>query len=261
MKIGFLGVGTVSTAVIEAMASRGGTQETIYLSPRGEKRSTELAAKYDHCVRLESNQAVIDASDMVVLSMLPNQVDEAMADLTFREDQIIASFVAGTPPTGIAKLTAPATQVSQLIPLPPIVHHKGPLVICPAHPDVVREFAGLGDIVILEDETKIRILSVASAMMSTYFTFQNTVIKWTEDNGIDHDTASKYFRSLLEGLAIEGQAATDEEVAHLPVEHETPGGLNFRNRTGLEQDGWFDALYARLQDTYSNANLKAKSSE
>ena len=29
MKIGFLGVGTVSTAVIEAMASRGGTQETI----------------------------------------------------------------------------------------------------------------------------------------------------------------------------------------------------------------------------------------
>jgi hypothetical protein len=29
----------------------------------------------------------------------------------------------------------------------------------------------------------------------------------------------------------------------------------------LEQDGWFDALYARLQDTYSNANLKAKSSE
>ena len=66
MKIGFLGVGTVSTAVIEAMASRGGTQETIYLSPRGEKRSTELAAKYEHCVRLESNQAVIDASDMVV---------------------------------------------------------------------------------------------------------------------------------------------------------------------------------------------------
>ena len=45
MKIGFLGVGTVSTAVIEAMASRGGVQETIYLSPRGEKRSTDLAAR------------------------------------------------------------------------------------------------------------------------------------------------------------------------------------------------------------------------
>jgi pyrroline-5-carboxylate reductase len=261
MKIGFLGVGTVSTAVIEAMASRGGMQKTIYLSPRGEKRSTDLAAKFDHCIRLESNQAVIDASDMVVLSMLPNQVDEALAELTFREDQIIASFIAGTPPSGIAKLTAPATQVSQLIPLPAIVHHKGPLVICPSHPDVVREFAGLGDIVILEDETKIRILSVSSAMMSTYFTFQNTIIKWTEDSGIDHDTASQYVRSLLEGLAIEGQAATDAEIPHLPVEHETPGGLNFRNRTGLEQDGWFDALYARLQDTYSNANLKAKSSE
>jgi pyrroline-5-carboxylate reductase len=96
MKIGFLGVGTVSTAVIEAMASRGGAQETIYLSPRGEKRSTELAAKYDHCIRLDSNQAVIDASDMVVISMLPNQVDEALADLIFREDQIIASFIAGT---------------------------------------------------------------------------------------------------------------------------------------------------------------------
>ena len=127
--------------------------------------------------------------------------------------------------------------------------------------DVVREFAGLGDIVIMEDETKIRILSITSAVMSTYFTIQNTVMKWTEDNGIDHDTASQYVRSLLEGLAIEGQAATDAEIPHLPVEHETPGGLNYRNRTGLEQDGWFDALYNRLQDTYSNANLKAKSSE
>jgi pyrroline-5-carboxylate reductase len=85
MKIGFLGVGTVSTAVIEAMASRGGTQETIYLSPRGEKRSTELAAKYDHCIRLESNQAVIDASDMVVLSMLPNQIDEYSCRATFAQ--------------------------------------------------------------------------------------------------------------------------------------------------------------------------------
>jgi pyrroline-5-carboxylate reductase len=55
MKIGFLGVGTVSMAVIEAMATRGGDQDTIFLSPRGEKRSTELAAKYQHCVRLNSN--------------------------------------------------------------------------------------------------------------------------------------------------------------------------------------------------------------
>ena len=261
MKIGFLGVGTVSMAVIEAMATRGGDQDTIFLSPRGEKRSTELAAKYQHCVRLDSNQAVIDASDMVVISMLPNQVEDALADLAFRSDQIIASFIAGIPPSGIAKLTAPATQVSQLIPLPAIVHHKGPLVICPAHPDVEREFAGLGDIVILDDETKIRVLSVTSATMSTYFTYQNTIIDWTIANGINPDTASKYVRSLLEGLAIEGQAATQAELPHLPVEHETPGGLNFRNRTGLQEQGWFTDLYDRLQDTYTNSDLKAKPKE
>jgi hypothetical protein len=74
------------------------------------------------------------------------------------------------------------------------------------------------------------------------------------------DTVASGIVPFLSGKS-EGQAATDEEVAHLPVEHETPGGLNFRNRTGLEQAGWFDALYNQLQDTYSNANLKAKSSE
>ncbi len=261
MKIGFLGVGTVSAAVIEAMASRGGKQDTIYLSPRGEKRSTELATKFEHCIRLDSNQAVVDASDMVVIGVLPNQANEALAELKFRSDQIIASFIAGIPPSGIAKLTAPATQVSQLIPLPAIVHHKGPLIICPSQPDVIREFAGLGDIMILEDETKIRILSVTSAVMSTYFTFQNTVIAWTQASGIDHDTASKYVRSLFEGLAIEGKLATDEEVPHLPVEHETPGGFNFRNRTGLEEQGWFTALYNRIQDTYTNADLGAKTKD
>jgi pyrroline-5-carboxylate reductase len=94
MRIGFLGVGTISTAVIHAMYARDRERFTLFLSPRSAEATRKLAATYPHCIRLESNQAVIDASDMVVIAMRPQQMDTALDGLVFRADQTIASFIA-----------------------------------------------------------------------------------------------------------------------------------------------------------------------
>ena len=137
MRIGFLGVGTISTAVIHAMSARPGIAAPSICHPAPRTPPRKLAATYPHCIRLESNQAVIDASDMVVVSMRPQQMDEALEGLVFRSDQVIASFVAAMPPSRMAPLVAPATRIAQLVPLPPIALHKGPLLICPSIPEVM----------------------------------------------------------------------------------------------------------------------------
>ncbi len=217
VRIGFLGVGTISAAVIHAMSARPGVRCMLYLSPRSADITAELAATYPHCIRLESNQAVIDASDMVVVSMRPQQVDEALEGLVFRSDQVIASFVAAMPPSRMAPLVAPATRIAQLVPLPPIALHKGPLLICPAIPEVMEAFAGLGDIVVLEDETKIRIVSCASALMSTYYEMQNSIIDWAVGRGLDRSISALYVRSLLEGLAAAGRHADKVDLDALPA--------------------------------------------
>jgi pyrroline-5-carboxylate reductase len=256
MRIGFLGVGTISTAVIHAMSASGRERPTLFLSPRSASATTKLAATYPHCTRLESNQAVIDASDMVVISMRPQQMDEALEGLVFRPGQVIASFVAAMPPSRMAPLVAPATRIAQLVPLPSIALHKGPLLICPSIPEVMAAFAGLGDIVVLEDEAKIRIISCASAFMSTYYEMQNAVIDWAVERGLDRSVSALYVRSLLEGLAAAGRLADEAGLAALPAEHQTKGGLNERVRAGLMAADWFGQLRRQLDDIYDNAVLR-----
>ena len=254
--IGFVGVGTISEAVIRAMCTRSAMSDTLVLSPRSERRSRSLADEFEACVRVESNQEVIDRSEIVVLAMRPQQLDEALAGLMFRESQVIASFIAGTPPSGIAQVVAPATQVCQLIPLPAVVLHKGPLLISPEIPEVMTAFAGLGDVVTLDDETRIRAVSCASAVMSTYYEMQNQLIAWLAAQGIPQDTASLYIRSLLEGLATVGRVTPEAERADLPFEHQTKGGLNERVRAGLLEQGWFDMLTSRIDEVYATAVLR-----
>ncbi len=255
-RIGILGVGTIAEAVVRAMCARPGNSDEFILSPRSASRSTRLAEEFDNCRRVESNQAVVDAADIVVLSMRPQELDEALDGLTFREDQVIASFIAALPPSQVAELTAPATRACQLIPLPAIEMHKGPLVICPAIPEVLEAFNGLGDLVVLDDESRIRVLSCASAIMSTYYEAQNRVIGWIADQGIAPETASLYIRSELEGLAAVGKSTPEDRRDDLPAEHQTPGGLNERVRAGLLEQGWFDALIGQIDGIYRNAVLR-----
>lgn len=255
-RIGFLGVGTISEAMVRAMAESDGAFDRLLLSPRSAARSERLAAEFAQCERLDSNQAVIDASDIVVLGMRPQQVDEALADLIFRDDHVIASLIAGTPPSGIAPLVSPATRVCQLIPLPAIALRRGPLVISPPLPEVVTVMAGLGEVIALEDESLIRSLSCASAFMSTYYEMQNALIDWIAAQGIDETTASRYIRAELDGLAAVGWATPDADRAELPLEHQTRGGLNERVRARLLEVGWFDDLVGAIDDVYRAARLR-----
>jgi pyrroline-5-carboxylate reductase len=117
-------------------------------------------------------------------------------------------------------------------------------------------FAGLGDTVVLEDETQIRIISCASAVMSTYYEMQNSVIDWAVERGLERSVSALYVRSLLEGLAVTGRHADEADLVALPAEHQTKGGLNERVRAGLMADDWFGQLRRQLDDIYDNAVLR-----
>ena len=238
MRIGVIGVGTISTNVIEAMQKLN-TSHTFYLSPRSEQRASDLANKYENCIQLNSNQEVVDHSDIVIVGVLPKQVDEVLINLTFRADQIVASFVAGRPPSEIKKLTEPATQVAQLIPLPPIELHKGPLLICPGIPQLIETFTGLGDVIPFDDEQNIKVFSSASAVMSTYFRLIVELVDWITAQGIDRTLATKYMTSLFDGLGAEANHIPPDLLTSMIREHETPGGLNESVRTNLENSQWY----------------------
>lgn len=254
MKIGFIGVGTLSAAVVSAMAHKY-PERTIYLSPRSEDKASELAEKFPHVHRLESNQEVIDASDIVMLGMLPPQAEAVITSLAFNERHTVVSFVAGISAHDIGDMVRPAHKVCRVTPITTIELFAGPITIFPAFDEVVQVFAGLGEIISVSSEQDMKLLGCSSAILSTYFEFQNTVIRWATAQGVESETASTYIRNLLSALSAVGLSKANSELESLPAKHQTPGGLNERVRNGLMAAGWFDELSAQLDILNTKVNL------
>lgn len=246
MRIGVVGVGAITSDVIEAIEELHPGAHTYYLSPRSTDRATKLASKYENFIQLTSNQEVVDNSDLVFIGVLPTQIDQVLTELDFRSDQIIASMAAGKPPTHLRTLISPATKVAQLIPLPMIEYKKGPIVICPPISEISEILTGLGDLIEFEDDSQIQFFSASSAVMSTLFALINEIVDWTHRQGIDYELSARYVTSLVEAIGVKAKHLDPKSLVEQPVKHETPGGLNESNRVNLENAKWFSQLSDQL---------------
>ena len=242
--VGFLGVGTIATAMIEGLRLSW-PNLPIHLSPRSEAASRRLAAEHRRITRHDSNAEVVEASAIVFLTMRPPQLDAALQGLSFRSDQVVASCVAGTPLGDVAGLVAPAA-VCRLLPLPMIARREGPLGLYAAPPAVLELLAGLGEVVAAPDEAVFDTFMAASASMSSFFALQAALTAWLQGRGATPEGAAAFVRSLHSALARSSRETAFDALSSLVAEHETPGGLNQRVRCELERRGWFGALGGAL---------------
>ncbi|MDF2995647.1 MAG: hypothetical protein K0R27_1284 [Xanthobacteraceae bacterium] len=242
LRLGFVGTGTLASAVIDGLQETHGDRCRILVSPRSEETSRALAARYPNVERAESNAAVVEGSDVVFLGVRPNQLDEGAADLPFRADQTVVSFLAGVPHALVSEKVRPATRVVRVNPLPPIRLRKGPVVIYPANPIVEDLFGGLGDLIVADKESDLTAIANGSAMMSSHYALQNRIIEWLVSRDMARRTATLYVRSMFDGLAAVGLDAFAKGEAVDPAHHETKGGLNERGRRHLGETGWFDEI-------------------
>lgn len=251
--VGFIGVGAIAAAIATAILDRPQPAAAeVLLSPRSAARSEALAAQFSQARVMPDNQAVVDGSDIVMIAVLPSQVAEICSALRFRPDQIVVGVAAGWPPAQLRPLVAPATTVGQLIPLPMITLGLGPVVLYPTIPEVESLLAGCGTLVVLEREEQVGVLSAGSAIMSSFFAFQNAAIDWIASHGFDRALAAEYVTSQLHGLASESIGMDLAELADAVEEHETPGGLNEQVRLTLTDTGMFAALTAELEKLYQD---------
>ena len=247
LRVGFVGVGVIVTAMVDALMSGPHADEIdIVLSPRSAARSAELAARHRQVRVAPDNQLVVDAAEIVILAVLPDQMAALCSSLSFRAEQVVVSLAAGWPPSLLAERVDPAATVCQMIPLPMIAMHTGPVVICPRVRRLEYLLEGCGEIVSLEREENLIVLSCASATMSTFFAFENTVIEWAIKHGLDAQTAKDYVAGLFLGLATEAMHARPDGLPVVPQEYETPGGLNEYLRRSLTTAGVFTELANHL---------------
>lgn len=257
LRLGFVGTGTLVSAVIDGLQATHGDRCTILLSPRSKETSQALASRYTNVERVESSAAVVEGSDVIFLGMRPNQLDEAIAGLPFRPDQTVVSFLAGVPHALVSERVRPAAHVVRVNPLPPIRLRKGPVVIYPANPIVEELFSGLGDLIVAGKESDLAAIANGSAMMSSHYALQNRIVDWLISRDMTPETATHYVRSMFSGLAAVGLDAFSKGETVDPAHHETKGGLNERGRRYLTEIGWFDDV-GRALDVIENHVLMAR---
>jgi pyrroline-5-carboxylate reductase len=253
MKLGFVGCGRIASAMVTGLCSTG-SAGPIVLSARNAQVAAGLASRFANVQIAPTNQAVLDACDVVVLAVRPQIAFGVLSELRFRPDHNVVSLIATLPLDCIRSATTPATLVTRAVPLPSVALRQGPTAIYPPRQPIKALFDALGTAIELDDESQFDAFTAATAIMASYFSFASTVSGWMTRNGVAPENAHSYVGNMLRGLAATSLAAPDRSFNALAEEHQTPGGLNEQVVQLITCDGSFveldlalDAVLKRLQ--------------
>ena len=169
MKLGFIGTGAISEAIILGLFNHGKFQNPVFVSRRSQVRSQRLARQFRQVEVKDDLQDLVHECDFLVIAVLPGQCEQVLSALEFRADQTIVSLVAGCKLEHLRKMVAPATRVHRAVPMPPIEFGLGTTPMCPPDPEVQALFDRVGNSLPLDDESHFGVFSAASAFMATFF--------------------------------------------------------------------------------------------
>ncbi len=257
MKLGFVGAGAITTAIVTGLNASDAASDTILVSPRNADVAAALDAKFANVTVATSNQAVLDGSDVVIIAVRPQVVDEVLPALKFRPDHHVISLMAIIPLDRVAALVAPATKVARAIPLPMVADCCGPTPIYPDDPIAAGLFNRIGTAIPAKNADQFSAFSAATATMSPYFAFAGEITDWLTRHDVPAGDARRYVASVFQGLANIAANMPAHGYAELAAEFATRGGINEQAAKHLRDTG----ALASLSDALDAVLRRIKAAE
>lgn len=250
MKLGFIGTGALTAAIVTGLKSVSDNDVSVFLSPRNEDIAAGLASRYPEVRIAADNQAVLDDCDTVMLAVWPQIARDVLAQLRFRRSHHVVSLIATLSRQDIAALTAPAEQVTKALPMPMIARRQGATIIYPPEPGMAAFFGGLGKVIEVETAGEFDVLSVATATYASYFKYLDTIHTWLKDRGVSSATARDYVASIFQALGNAPQTMPDADFMHLAQGYATRGGINEQILRELTAGKVFDMFAESLDGVH-----------
>ena len=147
LQVGFVGCGTMSSAIVHGLCTLDAPPRSVVVSPRNAEKAAELYEAFPSLVRVAaSNQEVLDSSDTVFIGVLPKLAEAVIRDLRFEKRHTVVSLVSTAPLDSLREWLSPvpAASVVRAIPLPPVAKHMGTTLVTPPHDTIVTLFDALG---------------------------------------------------------------------------------------------------------------------
>lgn len=238
-RLGVIGVGAIAQAIVDGLSGDGAPD--VVLSPRGAAVSADLAQRHPNVTVAPDNQGVVDASDVLLITVRPDDVAAVLDALTVPGDRLVVSAVAGWTLAALREHLPEQPRLVRTIPMPAVSERRGVTAIYPADPVVEELFTSLGEPVVVESEDVFAAFSAVTATVSSYLAYLDVIAGWLGRHGLDAPGADQFVRGLFHGV---GTALDDHDttLSDLVGDHETPAGLNEQVRRT-----WFDPNRAELE--------------
>lgn len=238
MKIGLLGIGNLAGFVVQG--ARGAGHEFV-LSPRNADKAADLARCFG-CTVAASNQAVVDACEMVLVCLPAAQGLDILRGLSFRAGQAVCSAMAGASLSDVQAAVAPAGATVAMMPGHANAFSTGPTLLQPPQPGWAAFFAACGPVHELASPREFETAAVFGAMSGASIAFMRHLADWYQAQGLDPGVARRLVAETLRGNA-EVLLQADEPLETICQGVATPGGITEQLLSDLTAAGALDAWH------------------
>lgn len=219
MKIGFIGAGNMTQALIKGMVeSKQIKPSQISVSNRTPGKPLKLHEAYG-INTYEFNEQIIDECDIIILATKPQDLPGAINEISekFRPEQIVISLAAGIPMGALEKLV-PSGRIVRLMPNTPSLISRGVIglyseSIDESGSDLIKDiFSSLGIIMEVDTEDQFDALMV-SCSSGTGFVFEMMMYwqDWIQERGFTNEEARLMTVETFIGASmLAAQSATIE---------------------------------------------------
>jgi len=216
LKIGFLGAGHMSQAMIKGLLENGLDANKIYVSNRTPGKLQKLSES--HKVQIcSSNEELVETCDVVIIAVKPQDLLAAIEPISqaFLERQIVISLAAGLRMDTLEK-HLPQCRLVRLMPNTPTLISKGLIGYLTHDEDealktVVEDLcAPLGSVFEMSDEDQFESFMIACSS-GTGFVFELMTYwhEWMIEHGFDEEIAQKMTIETFLGASLLAQKSPD----------------------------------------------------
>jgi len=265
LSVGFLGCGTIASSIARGLAKASkddnddddntntnsiGIRKMV-VSKRSESKSTALVSDLSPSVDISvasSNQAIVDACDLIFLTVLPQQASEVLKSLEFDPDRhVLVSLVSTANLQDLAKDSKlDLSRVSKMICLPSIARHQGVALLCCGDTGTTNRnssttravltdlFGAMGGVVCLDTEADLEACMVTTCTMGPLYGTMKRQRDWLLQTTKTLSRADATFLVVQQFAGAlsdphsgsSSSAVVPDNLLEALIDEQTPGGLN-----------------------------------